>query len=99
MAILLLDREGEDVGEFLAIPVDISLANLNLDLAGNIVAALRRLPRTYDSLRSIAIVLGALVPLAVKLNGVSAGHVVDDLLLHVTVGGLNVGALVVILGG
>merc|ERR1712097_181457 len=25
MAVLLLDREGEDVGEFLAVPVDISL--------------------------------------------------------------------------
>ena len=32
MAVLLLDREGEDVGEFLTIPVDISLANLDLDL-------------------------------------------------------------------
>merc|ERR1719427_1180513 len=31
MAILLLDREGEDVGEFLAISVDISLANLDLN--------------------------------------------------------------------
>ena len=32
MAVLLLYREGEDVGEFLAISVDISLANLDLDL-------------------------------------------------------------------
>ena len=32
MAVLLLNREGEDVGEFLAVSVDISLANLDLDL-------------------------------------------------------------------
>merc|ERR1719186_2528979 len=99
MAILLLNREGEDVGEFLAVPVDISLANLDLNLAGNVVAALCRLLRTYDSLRSIAIVLGALVPLAVKLNGVSAGHVVDNLLLHVAIRCLDIATLVVVLGG
>merc|ERR1719427_506195 len=57
MAVLLIYREGEDVGEFLAISVDISLANLDLDLAGNVVATLCRFPRTYNSLRSIAIVL------------------------------------------
>merc|ERR1719352_574764 len=99
MAVLLLDREGEDVGEFLAVPVDISLAHLDLDLTGNVVAALCRLPCTDHSLRSIAIVLSALVPLAVELDGVSAGHVVNNLLLHVAVGGLNIGTLVVILGG
>merc|ERR1711887_316914 len=71
MAVLLLNREGEDVGEFLAIPVDICLANLDLDLAGNVVAALCGLPCTNNSLRSIAIVLGALVPLTVELHGVS----------------------------
>ena len=32
MAVLLFYREGEDVGEFLAVSVDISLANLYLDL-------------------------------------------------------------------
>merc|ERR1719431_2552991 len=40
MAVLLLYREGENVGEFLAIPVDISLANLDLDLTGYVVTAL-----------------------------------------------------------
>merc|ERR1711970_375211 len=98
MAVLLLNREGEDIGEFLAISVDISLANLDLDLTGNVVAALCRLPSTNNTLRSIAIVLGALVPLAVELHRVSAGHVVDDLLLHVAVGSLDIGTLVVILG-
>merc|ERR1711970_1269992 len=99
MTVLLLNREGEDVGEFLAVSVDISLANLDLDLTGNVVAALCRFPRTDNSLRSIPIVLSALVPLTVELHGVSASHVVDNLLLHVTVRGLNVGALVVILSG
>merc|ERR1719352_1150581 len=99
MAVLLLDREGEDVGEFLTVPVDISLANLDLDLAGNVVAALCRLPCTDNSLRSITIVLGALVPLAVELHGVSAGHVVDHLFFHVAVGGLNIRTLVIVLGG
>ena len=32
VAVLLLDREGEDIGELLAISVDISLAHLYLDL-------------------------------------------------------------------
>ena len=32
VTVLLLHWEGEDVGEFLAIPVDISLAHLHLDL-------------------------------------------------------------------
>merc|ERR1719234_2484425 len=98
MAVLLLYREGEDIREFLAIPVDISLANLDLDLAWDIVAALCRLPCTDDSLGSIAIVLGALIPLAVELNGVCASYVVDDLFLHVAVRGLDISTLVVILG-
>merc|ERR1712212_1128912 len=99
MAVLLLDREGEDVGEFLAVPVDISLANLNLDLTGNVVAALCRLPCTDNSLGSITIVLSTFIPLAIELHGISAGHVVDNLLLHVAVGCLDIGALVVVLGG
>merc|ERR550519_1426552 len=99
MTVLLLDREGEDVGELLAISVDISLTNLDLYLARNVVAALCRLPRTHNSLRSITIVLGAFVPLAVELHGVGAGHVIDYLLLHVAVRCLNISALVVILCG
>merc|ERR1719289_733206 len=99
MTVLLLDLTGNVVAEFLAVPVDISLANLDLDLTGNVVAALCRLPCTYNSLGSITIILGALVPLAVELHGVSASHVVDHFLLHVAVGCLDIGTLVVILGG
>merc|ERR1719186_889626 len=99
MTVLLLYREGENVGEFLAIPVDISLANLDLDLSGYVVTALCWLPCTDHSFRSVAIILSALVPLAVKLNRVCAGYIVDDLFLHVAVGGLNISALVVVLGG
>merc|ERR550519_987104 len=99
VAVLLLDREGEDVGEFLAVPVDISLANLYLDLAGNVIAALCRLPCTDNSFGSITIVFGALVPLAVKFHGVSSGHVVDNLLLHVAIRCLDIGTLVIILSG
>merc|ERR1719234_2855866 len=98
MAVLLLYREGEDVGELLAIPVDISLTNLDLDLACDIVTTLSRLPCTNNSLGSVAIVLCALVPLAVELHGVCAGYVIDDLFLHVAVRGLDISALVVILG-
>merc|ERR1719425_117250 len=99
VAVLLLYREWEDVGKFLAVSMDISLTYLDLDLTGDVVAALCRLPRTDNSLRSITIVLGAFVPLAVELNGVGAGHVVDYLFLHVAVRCLNISALVVILGG
>merc|ERR1719186_1196714 len=99
MTVLLLYREGENVGEFLAIPVDISLANLDLDLTGYVVTALCRLPRTDHSFRSVAIILGPFVPLAVELNRVCAGHIVDDLFLHIAVGGLDISALVVVLGG
>merc|ERR1719470_693668 len=76
VAILLLHREGENVGEFLAIPVDISLAHLNLDLSRDVVTIVFILPITDHTLGSIAIILGALVPLAVKHHGVGAGHIV-----------------------
>merc|ERR1719500_1519433 len=99
VAILFLHGEGEDIGELLAIPVDISLAHLDLDLSGDVVTILFWLPGADHTLGSISIILGALVPLAVKLNGGSAGHIVDDLFLHVAVRSFQVGALVVILGG
>merc|ERR1712112_578966 len=86
VAILLLHGEGENVGELLAIPVDISLAYLNLDLSRDVITIM-------------SILLGALVPLAVKHHGVGAGHIVDNLLFHVAVRSLKVGALVVVLGG
>jgi len=98
VTVLLLDWEGEDIGELLAIPVHVSLANLDLDLSWNVVTILSRFPAADHTLGSIAIVLGGLVPLAVELNGVGAGNVVDYLFLHVAIGGLDVGALIVILG-
>merc|ERR1711982_223311 len=44
MAVLLLDWEGEDVGELLTIPVHVSLAHLHLDLSWDIVAILSGFP-------------------------------------------------------
>merc|ERR1719504_154418 len=99
VAVLFLHWEGEDVGELLTISVDICLAHLNLDLSGDVVAILLWCPRTDNLLLAITIILGALLPLAVELHGVGAGHVVDHLLLHEAVRGLHVAALVVILGG
>merc|ERR1712096_148006 len=37
VAVLLLDWEGEDVGELFAVPVDIGLAYLDLDLSRNVI--------------------------------------------------------------
>merc|ERR1719233_2151567 len=37
MAVLLFDWEGEDVGELLAVPVHVSLADLNLDLSRDVI--------------------------------------------------------------
>merc|ERR1719352_1571 len=99
VAVLLLHREGEAIGELLAISVDISLTHLYLYLSRDVVAILLGGPCTDNLLLPIAIVLGGHFPLAVKLHSVGAGHVVDNLLLHVAVGCLHVAALVVILGG
>merc|ERR1719260_115300 len=98
VAVLLLDWEGEDVGKLLAVSVHVSLADLHLDLSRDVVATLCGFPIAHDTLRTIPIVLGALVPLAVEFHGVSTGYIVDHLLLHVAVGSLHVGALVVVLG-
>merc|ERR1719504_633978 len=99
VAVLLLYREGEDIGELLAISVDISLAHLYLYLSRDVVAILLGSPCTDNLLLPIAIVLGGHLPLAVELHGIGAGHIVDDLFLHVAVRCLHVAALVVILGG
>merc|ERR1719435_127409 len=99
MTVLLFDWEGEDVRELLAVPVHVSLANLHLNLSGDIVTSLCWLPVAHHSFRTIAIVLCALVPLAVELHGVGAGDVIDHLFLHVAVRSLHVSALVVILSG
>merc|ERR1719347_1141070 len=97
MAILLLNWEGEDVGEFLTVPMHVSLAYLDLDLSWDVITVLSRFPAADHTLGSIAIVLGGLVPLAVELNGVGAGNVVDYLFLHIAIRSLHVGTLVVIL--
>merc|ERR1719470_43191 len=99
MAILLLHGEGEDIGELFAVPVDISLAHLDLDLSGDVVTIVFILPVTDNTLGPIAVVLGALVPLAVKHHGVGAGHIIYHLLLHVAIRRLQVRTLVIILGG
>merc|ERR1711970_793935 len=41
VTVLLLNREGEDVGEFLAVSVHVHLADLDLDLSWNVVTILR----------------------------------------------------------
>merc|ERR1712168_470975 len=99
MTVLLLHREWEDVGELLAIPVNISLAHLDLDLSRDVVTVLFRLPGADNTLGPIAIILCALIPLAVEFHGVGAGHVIDNLLLHVAIRRLQVSTLVIILGG
>merc|ERR1712013_168530 len=98
MAVLLLNWEGEDVGELLAVPVHVSLANLDLDLPRNVVTSLCRFPAADHSLRSITIVLSRLVPLTIELHGICASHIVDDLFFHVAIRGLHVRTLVVVLG-
>merc|ERR1719193_420916 len=62
------------------------------------LAALSGFPSANNTLWSIPIVLGALVPLAVKFHRVGTGDIVDHLFLHVAIGGFHVRALVVILG-
>merc|ERR1712066_54351 len=63
VAVLLLNWEGEDIGELLAVPVHVSLADLDLDLSWDVVTILGRFPTAYNTLGSIAIVLSGLVPL------------------------------------
>merc|ERR1712112_433801 len=98
MTVLLLDWEGEDIGELLAIPVHVSLTNLDLDLSWNVVTILSRFPAADHTLGSIPIVLSGLVPLAVKFHRVGAGNIVDNLFLHVAIRGLHISALIVVLG-
>merc|ERR1719482_2014287 len=72
VTVLLLNWEGEDIGELLAVPVDIGLAHLHLDLSRNVVTILFGSPCAHDLFLSIAIVLGGLLPLAVELHGIRA---------------------------
>merc|ERR1719184_304674 len=99
VAVLFLHWEGEDIGKLLAIPVDISLAHLHLDLSWDVITVLFALLVADHTLWPITIILGALVPLAVEHHGVGAGHIVDDLFLHVAIWSFKVSALVIILGG
>merc|ERR1711875_54330 len=98
MTILLFDREGEDVGEFLAVPVHVSFADLHLDLSWDVVAVLGWFSCTDNALRTIAVILGALIPLAIKFDRIGTGNVVDDLLFHEAVGCLDISTLVIVLG-
>merc|ERR1711925_26458 len=58
VTILLFHGEGEDVREFLTVPVYIGFANFDLDLARNVIAILSWLPVTDHSLWTITIVFG-----------------------------------------
>merc|ERR1711875_202390 len=98
MTILLLDREGEDVRKLLAVPVHISFAYLHLDLSGDVIAVLSQLSGTNDTLWTIAIILSALIPLAIKFDRISTGNIVDNLFLHVAVRCLDIRTLVIVLG-
>merc|ERR1719260_13975 len=77
----------------------VSLADLDLDLSRNVITLLGWCLAADNSLGSVPIVLGGLVPLAIKLHGVCAGNIIDHLLLHIAIRGLHVCALVVVLGG
>merc|ERR1712112_163566 len=44
MTVLFFDRERKDVGELLAVSVNIGLAHLNLDLSWNVITVLCRFP-------------------------------------------------------
>merc|ERR1719342_663717 len=57
VAVLLLNWEGEDVGKLLTVPVHVSLADLHLDLSGDVITALCGFPIADNSLRTIPIVL------------------------------------------
>jgi len=98
MAVLLLDREWEDVGELLTVPVHVSFADLHLDLSWDVVAVLGRFSCTDNALWTIAVILGALVPLTIEFNRVGTGDIVDDLLFHEAVGRLDICTLVIVLG-
>merc|ERR1712202_109420 len=78
VAVLLLNWEGEDVGELFAEPVDIGLAYLDLDLSRNVITILLRGPRTHNLLLSISVVLCCLLPLAVELDCIGASDIVDS---------------------
>merc|ERR1711875_44573 len=97
MTVLLFDREGKDVGELLTVPVHVSFADLHLDLSWDVVAVLGRFSCTDNALWTIAVILGALVPLTIEFDRVGTGDIVDDLLFHEAVRCLDICTLVIIL--
>merc|ERR1740137_357076 len=97
VTVLLLYWEGEDVGELLTIPVNISLAHFHLDLSWDVVTILLWFSFALDPLGSIAVILSTLHLVTGELHGVGAGHIIDHLLLHVAVWCFHISALVVIL--
>merc|ERR1719334_240629 len=99
VAVLFFHGEGKDIRKLLAVPVDVSLAHLNLDLSGNVVAILLWFPCADNLLLSITIILRGLLAPTVELHCVSASYIVNDLLLHVTVRRLDIAALIIVLGG
>merc|ERR1719300_1352522 len=99
VAVLFFHREGEDVRELLTIPVNVSLTHFHLNLSGNVIAILLWFPCTDNLFLSISIRFGGLLASTVELHSISAGYIVDDLLLHVAVWRLNIAALVIILCG
>merc|ERR1719452_269811 len=98
VTVLFLHWEGEDVGELLAVPVDIGLTHLNLDLSRDVITILLRFPRALNLLLTVTVILRRLNTPAVKLNCVGASYIVNNFLFHVTVGCLDIATLVVILG-
>merc|ERR1719481_1826465 len=68
MTVLLFDRERKDVGELLAVSVHVSFAHLHLDLSWDVVAVLGWFSCADHALRTIAIILGALVPLTIEFD-------------------------------
>merc|ERR1719334_3001308 len=99
VTVLFFHGEGKNIRKLLAVPVDVSLAYLNLDLSGNVVAILLGFPSADNLLLSITIILRGLLTPTVELHCVGAGYIVNDLLLRVAVRRLNITALVIILGG
>merc|ERR1711875_189302 len=98
MTVLLLDRERKDIGKLLTISVHVSFANLHLDLSWDVVAVLGWFSSADNALWTIAIILGALVPLTIKFDRIGTSNVVDDLFFHKAVRCLDIRTLVIILG-
>merc|ERR1711875_106288 len=98
MTVLLFDRERKDVRELLTVPVHVSFAHLHLNLSWDVVAVLGWFSSADNALRTIAVILGALVPLTIEFDRISTGYIVDDLFFHEAVRCLDICTLVIILG-